>query len=104
MFTLARSSDLAQVEHIRAERGILTQIKHPFIVNLLGTFQDDHRLFMVMEYVIGGELFSLLGNVGRLQHQNAQFYAAEIALAFEYLHSLGLFGVRGGRSRVCYWG
>lgn len=58
-------------------------------MNLLGTFQDEHRLFMIMEYVIGGELFSLLGNVGRLRHENAQFYAAEIALAFEYLHKQG---------------
>jgi len=48
---------LKQVEHVKAEVGILAQILHPFIVNLLNTFQDDKRLFLLLEFVNGGELF-----------------------------------------------
>jgi len=77
---------LKQVEHVKAEKQILSMIEHPYIVNLLQTFQDDKRLFMVMEYVNGGELFSYLRKEGRLPNDHARFYAAEIILAFQYLH------------------
>lgn len=81
---------LKQVEHVKAERQILAMIEHPFIVNLLTTFQDDKRLFMLMEYVNGGELFSYLRKEGRLPNDSARFYAGEVILAFEYLHSLSV--------------
>jgi len=77
---------LKQVEHVKAERQILNMIEHPFIVNLLTTFQDEKRLFMLMEFVNGGELFSHLRKEGRLPNDHAAFYAAEIILAFAYLH------------------
>ncbi|KAF4743079.1 hypothetical protein FOZ63_021232, partial [Perkinsus olseni] len=51
------------------------------------TFRDDKRLFMLMEYVNGGELFSHLRKEGRLPNEEARFYAAEIVLAFQYMHS-----------------
>ncbi|KAF4662179.1 hypothetical protein FOL47_006380 [Perkinsus chesapeaki] len=79
---------LKQIEHVRAERQILEKLSHPFIVNLFATFQDEKRLFMLMEYVNGGELFSHLRKEGRLPNDDAKFYAAEIVLAFEYMHSL----------------
>jgi len=78
---------LKQVEHIKAETGILSQIEHPFIVNLLATFQDESRLFLLLEFINGGELFSHLRNEGRLPDADAKFYAGEIVLAFAYLHS-----------------
>lgn len=78
---------LKQVEHVKAEVGILAQIIHPFIVNLLNTFQDDKRLFLLLEFVNGGELFSHLRKEGRLPDADAKFYAGEIVLAFAYLHS-----------------
>jgi len=77
---------LKQVEHVKAEKQILTMIEHPFIVNLISTFQDEKRLFMLMEYVNGGELFSYLRREGRLPNDSAKFYAAEIIMAFQYLH------------------
>ncbi|KAF8747797.1 Extension Ser/Thr-type protein kinase [Rhizoctonia solani] len=49
-----------QVEHTNSERSVLTLVRHPFIVNLWGTFQDVNNLFMVMDFVPGGELFTLL--------------------------------------------
>mmetsp|Transcript_21357 Transcript_21357/g.47277 ORF Transcript_21357/g.47277 Transcript_21357/m.47277 type:complete len:362 (-) Transcript_21357:268-1353(-) len=79
---------LKQVEHVKAETAILSQIEHPFVVNLLAAFQDSRRLFLVMEFVNGGELFSFLRKEGRLSNTFSQFYAGEITLAFEYLHSL----------------
>mmetsp|Transcript_104653 Transcript_104653/g.223690 ORF Transcript_104653/g.223690 Transcript_104653/m.223690 type:complete len:365 (-) Transcript_104653:38-1132(-) len=78
---------LKQVEHIKAETSILKQIEHPFIVNLLGTFQDEKRLCLLLEFVNGGELFSHLRKQGRLPDADARFYAGEIILAFSYLHS-----------------
>ncbi|CAE8637940.1 unnamed protein product, partial [Polarella glacialis] len=79
---------LKQVEHVKAEKQILAMIEHPFIVNLLTTFQDEKRLFMLLEYVNGGELFSYLRKQGRLTNEHARFYAAEIILAVGYLHTL----------------
>jgi serine/threonine protein kinase len=51
---------LKQIEHTNDERTILSSIKNPFIVNLWSSFQDDGNLYMVMDYVPGGELFSVL--------------------------------------------
>lgn len=79
---------LKQVEHVKAETGILRDIAHPFIVNLLAAFQDERRLFLLLEFVNGGELFSHLRKQGRLPDDDARFYSAEIVLAFEYLHKM----------------
>jgi protein kinase X len=77
---------LKQVEHVKSEKQILMMIDHPFIVTLVAGFQDEKRLYMLMEYVNGGELFSYLRKQGRLSIDGARFYAAEILLAFSYLH------------------
>jgi len=76
-----------QVQHVKQERDILSTINHPHIVNLLGYFQDSKCLYLVLEYVCGGEFFTHLRNVGRLANDTARFYAAEVLLAFEYLHA-----------------
>mmetsp|Transcript_14689 Transcript_14689/g.42295 ORF Transcript_14689/g.42295 Transcript_14689/m.42295 type:complete len:288 (-) Transcript_14689:123-986(-) len=49
-----------QVEHVNSEKVILSMVEHPFLINSLTTFQDEKRLFMLMEFVNGGELFSYL--------------------------------------------
>ena len=51
---------LKQVDHTNSEQGILLSISHPFIINLWGTFQDPANLYMIMDFVHGGELFTLL--------------------------------------------
>lgn len=79
---------LKQVEHVKSERQILSMVDHPFIVSLLATFEDEKRLFLLTEYVNGGELFSYLKNGGRLLAENARFYTGEIILALGYLHTL----------------
>jgi serine/threonine protein kinase len=51
---------MKQVEHTNDERRMLSKVKHPFLITLWGTFQDSKNLYMVMDFVEGGELFSLL--------------------------------------------
>lgn len=61
-----RKSDvvrLKQVEHTNNERSLLAQVENPFIVRMAGTFQDERHLYIILEYVCGGELFSLLRKV-----------------------------------------
>jgi len=77
---------LQQVEHMIWEKTILEAADHPFIVFLTTTFQDQRHLYMVLEYVVGGEFFTHLRNAGRLDAVSAKFYSAQVALIFEYLH------------------
>lgn len=51
---------MKQVEHTNDERTMLSRVKHPFLITLWGTFQDSKNLYMVMDFIEGGELFSLL--------------------------------------------
>lgn len=81
---------LKQVEHTNDERNMLSIVSHPFIIRMWGTFQDSQQLFMIMDYIEGGELFSLLRKSQRFPNPVAKFYAAEVCLALEYLHSKGI--------------
>jgi protein kinase A len=78
---------MKQVEHTNDERRMLKIVEHPFLIRMWGTFQDSHSVFMVMDYIEGGELFSLLRKSQRFPNPVAKFYAAEVTLALEYLHS-----------------
>jgi len=77
---------LKQVDHILSEKKILQMIDHPFIVNMTGTFHDPRYLYLVLELVPGGEFFTLLRKNGRFDNETSRFYAAQIAMIFEYLH------------------
>ncbi|CAO1603524.1 cAMP-dependent protein kinase catalytic subunit [Xanthoria calcicola] len=79
---------MKQVEHTNDERKMLQKVKHAFLVTLWGTFQDSKNLYMVMDFVEGGELFSLLRKSQRFPNPVAKFYAAEVTLALDYLHSM----------------
>eukprot|EP00002_Diphylleia_rotans_P030790 TRINITY_DN6367_c0_g1_i2.p1 TRINITY_DN6367_c0_g1~~TRINITY_DN6367_c0_g1_i2.p1 ORF type:complete len:372 (+),score=50.54 TRINITY_DN6367_c0_g1_i2:46-1161(+) len=81
---------LKQVEHINTEKRILNQLRHPFIVTLYCSFQDDRSLYMLLEYINGGEIFSHLRRMGRFAPEAARFYSAQIVLILEYLHSLDI--------------
>lgn len=78
---------LKQVEHTNDERTMLSIVSHPFLIRMWGTFQDAEQVFMVMDYIEGGELFSLLRKSQRFPNPVAKFYAAEVCLALEYLHA-----------------
>lgn len=77
---------LKQVEHIKSEKNILSQCSHPFIVDMYGWFQDAEFVYMIMEFVLGGEVFSQLRQSGRFTNEASRFFAAEIVLAIESLH------------------
>jgi len=77
---------LKQVEHVKTEKKILEEIEHVNIVNMLGAFQDDKNLYLLLEYIIGGEFFSHLRKAGRFPNDTARYYAAQVTLVFQYLH------------------
>ncbi|KAI3402796.2 pka1 [Candida oxycetoniae] len=85
-----RVVNMKQVEHTNDERRMLKLAQHPFIIRMWGTFHDCHNLFMIMDYIEGGELFSLLRKSQRFPTPVAKFYAAETFLAIEYLHNLDI--------------
>lgn len=75
-----------QVAHTQTERKVLEEIDNPFIVSLRFAFQTQDKLYMVLDYFTGGELFFHLKSNGRFSEELARFYAAEITLALECLH------------------
>lgn len=81
---------LHQVDHIFSEKFLLSRLSCPFIIRLYGTFQDYQNLFMLLEYAIGGELFTYLRRAGRFNEETTKFYAAEIICALEYMHALNI--------------
>jgi len=76
-----------QVDHVHSERKILENIDHPFITHLYWAYHDNKCLYMLFNYLPGGELFSYLRCEGSFTNETAKFYATEIVLALEYLHS-----------------
>ncbi|KAL0211331.1 hypothetical protein P9112_009629 [Eukaryota sp. TZLM1-RC] len=86
----AKVIEKQQVEHTRTEREVLQRIRHPFIVPLHYAFQTKEKLYMVMDYISGGELFFHLKNEVRFSEDRVRLYAAELVLVIEYLHSLNV--------------
>jgi len=78
------------VRYVKEERNILSKADHPFVVKFICAFQTMDKLYLVMEYIAGGELFSRLRNEGLFVEVDAKFYVGEIILAVEYLHSNGI--------------
>ncbi|CAG9572494.1 protein kinase A catalytic subunit [Leishmania major strain Friedlin] len=78
---------MKQVDHVMAEASLLQEIDHPFIVSMLRGYMDKNRLYILLEYVVGGELFSHLRKAGKFPNDVSKFYCAEVILAFDYLHN-----------------
>nr|CCA16558.1 ribosomal protein S6 kinase putative [Albugo laibachii Nc14] len=77
-----------QVEHAKLEQRILKAIEHPFIVRLRYAFQNEHKLYLLMDYYCGGSLYTQLRKRERFDIAQARFYAAELALALTHLHDM----------------
>ncbi|XP_010500381.1 PREDICTED: probable serine/threonine protein kinase IRE3 isoform X2 [Camelina sativa] len=78
------------VESIHAERDILINARNPFVVRFFYSFTCSENLYLVMEYLNGGDFYSMLRKFGCLDETNARVYIAEVVLALEYLHSEGV--------------
>ena len=76
-----------QINQILSEKQILSKINSPFIVKLFYSFQDNDYLYFILEFTQGGDLFYHLDKHQHLSHKTTVFYAAQIVLALEYLHS-----------------
>ena len=75
------------VEQTKTERSILESInRHPFVVKLYYAFQDHEKLYLILEYAQGGELFERMRTERMFPEETAAFYMAEMVLALEHLH------------------
>jgi serine/threonine protein kinase len=83
------ASSERSIRNLKAEKNILCN-DHPFLVHLHYSFQTEDKLYLVMDYIGGGDLFFHLRQRGKFTEREAQFFAAEIVLALEYLHSYGV--------------
>ncbi|KAI0859761.1 kinase-like domain-containing protein [Xylaria cubensis] len=78
-----------QLAHVRAERDILAESDSPWVVKLFTTFQDTNFLYMLMEFLPGGDLMTMLIKYEVFSEDITRFYMAEIVLAIEAVHKLG---------------
>ena len=78
--------DADVLESTLLEKEILLKAEHPFLMGMYYMFQNDQKIFFVMRFSRGGELFSHLSAEGRFSEERARFYSIQIALAFGYLH------------------
>jgi len=83
-------SKIDQVQNTKQERRVLEIVNHPFIVKLHYAFQTGPALCLVMDFINGGELFMHLRKHRFFSEPDARIWAAEILLALEYLHSMGI--------------
>lgn len=78
-----------QLAHVRAERDILAESDSPWVVKLYTTFQDNVKLYMLMEFLPGGDLMTMLIKYEIFSVPITRFYIAEIILAIEAVHKHG---------------
>ncbi|XP_019805302.1 serine/threonine-protein kinase 38 isoform X2 [Orcinus orca] len=78
-----------QVGHIRAERDILVEADSLWVVKMFYSFQDKLNLYLIMEFLPGGDMMTLLMKKDTLTEEETQFYAAETVLAIDSIHQLG---------------
>ncbi|CAD8047722.1 unnamed protein product [Paramecium primaurelia] len=111
-----------QKKHVQTERKVLEITNHTFITKLYYAFQTQTKLYLIMEFVSGGELFYHLKLKGRMTEKKMKFYAAEILIGLDYLHKQNiiyrdlkpeniLLDSEGhiklcdfGLSKICSWG
>lgn len=79
-----------QMRRVLTEKDILLQLSNDYIVRFYWSFSGRNNLYLVMEYLPGGDLFSLLQNVGALDEDSARVYTVQIVKALQFLHSQGI--------------
>ncbi|KAJ3594048.1 hypothetical protein NHX12_006380 [Muraenolepis orangiensis] len=87
-----RKATLKVRDRVRSkmERDILAEVNHPFIVKLHYAFQTEGKLYLILDFLRGGDLFTRLSKEVMFTEDDVKFYLAELALALDHLHSLGI--------------
>ncbi|EAS07917.2 Serine/Threonine kinase domain protein (macronuclear) [Tetrahymena thermophila SB210] len=85
-----RIRDEKQKQHALNEKNILASNNHPFLLKLYYSFQDDQKLYLITEYVQGGDLYMNMKYKQKFTDREVLFYCSEIIVALEYLHSKGI--------------
>lgn len=75
------------IDSVMNERSLLAKLKHPFIVNMTYAFQDKENLYLIMDFLNGGDLRYHIGLRRRFSENEAKFFIACIILGLNYLHS-----------------
>lgn len=78
--------EAGQIENVKLEKEILLACDHPFLAGMEFVFQNDTRLYFVIEFLKGGELYKHFLKKRRFQEEEAKFYSAQIAMAIGHLH------------------
>ena len=78
---------LKQVDHINGERTLMQLVAHPYTVSMIGSFKDDRYVFIVMEVVTGGEMFTHLRKARKFSDEVSKFYGLQVGSAFAFCHS-----------------
>jgi len=92
---IVRNKDTKEIDreinvHAKMERDVLLAVGHPFIVDLKYAFQGGNKVYLIMEYLAGGELFMQLQKERMLMEDTAIFYLCQVLLAIEHLHKIGI--------------
>ena len=82
--------DMDQVQSTILEKKILQSLDHPFLVGMVFCFQTEERIYFIMPFIRGGELFQHLRKEKFFKEDKARFYAASMGIALEYLHNHGI--------------
>ncbi|XP_052087652.1 ribosomal protein S6 kinase 2 beta-like [Mytilus californianus] len=77
-------------QRTKMERDILADINHPFVVRLHYAFQTEGKLYLILEFLRGGDLFTRLSKEVMFTEEDVKFYLAELAMALDHLHSVGI--------------
>ncbi|XP_065940821.1 serine/threonine-protein kinase 38-like isoform X2 [Magallana gigas] len=89
---ILRKADMVekdQIAHVRAERDILVEADHQWVVKMYYSFQDQQNLYLIMEFLPGGDMMTLLMKKDTLTEEQTQFYISETVLAIDSIHNLG---------------
>lgn len=81
---------IRQINQMKNEREILERLNNPFIVKLYFAFQTEEKLYLVTEFIPGGELYQLIKMLGKFTEKVVKFYICELIIALEYLHKNGI--------------
>ncbi|CAF91884.1 unnamed protein product, partial [Tetraodon nigroviridis] len=86
---MLEKEQVPDVAHIRAERDILVEADSAWVVKMFYSFQDKRNLYLIMEFLPGGDMMTLLMKKDTLSEEATQFYIAETVLAIDSIHQLG---------------